>query len=468
MIALSGHDESAAAIADPSSNHGRSMNKHGPFISSGFWSLSTQVVRVGSLATITIALSRHFGPQRFGALVVGLAFVRVFAVIATFGLDRIVVRHLVEQTKQAGAIVRKVFRLKLGIGLLSYITMLIFILTCERGDMLLLAISIFAGGSLLFQSCDIYDYAFQAQNRFALTFLGRGVPILLSTALKGVAILASAPLLVFAVLETVEAAVIGSALFLIYRRTHSPKLSIDPRTTFTRRSLLAEGLPLLVAALAVMIYMRSDVVLLGKIASCEAAGIYAAAAQISEACTLLPFALMPVLFPILVRWRRLGIDFYRHQFERLFLAAIFCGLAFSITLTFGAQPLVRFIFGERYLAASDVLVIHGWTIIFIFIGVVQGGYEVTEGLTWFGTAKTIIGAVLNIALNLALIPRYGAVGSAVATLVAQISSSILANGLHPRIRPILHMQLRSLLIWPVVRGLARKSDSSEAHGWQTA
>jgi polysaccharide transporter, PST family len=440
------------------------MKSSSSLISNGAWSLLNQIARVGSLAVITIALSRHFGPQRFGLLAVGLALVRVFAVVATFGLDRVVVRHLVDREEQTPAIVRAAFCLKLGIAFLSYLTMLGFIFTFERGDTLLLAIAALAGGGLICQAGDTFDYAFQAQGRFALSFVGRGLPILLSTALKMGAILLNAPLLFFAALETVEGAIIATALFVVYRRTIPSSRSASLGSTIAWRRLLLEGLPLLLGALGVMIYMRSDIVMLGKMAGYQTAGIYAAASQISEACALLPLALMPALFPILVRWRRLGLEPYRRRFEGLFLAALVTGLVFSLTLTFSARIFVNASFGANYLSAANVLVVHGWTIVFVFLGIVQSGYEITEGLTWLGTSKTFAGALLNISLNLLLIPRYGAIGSAIATLGAQICSSVLLNALHPRTRPILVMQMNALLLWPRLRDVFRtKRDSN---GWQ--
>ena len=424
-------------------------------ISNGASSLANQVVRVGSLALITIALSRHFGPERFGSLAVALAFVRIFAAVAVFGLDRTVVRHLVDQEQSALAIVREAFWLKLGTGALSYIAMIALIAMIQRGETLVLAIAIIAGGGLLFQACDVFDYAFQACDRFPLSFLGRGVPILLSTLLKLAAIFANAPLLVFALLETIEAAFIGIALWILYRGTISrTRMSILPAPVRWPR-LLGEGLPLVLGSLAIMIYMRSDVILLAKMIGYQAAGIYAAAAQISEGCALIPVALMPALFPMLVRWRRLGAEAYHRKFQQLFLVAVVAGLFCSLGLTFKGDAIVRLLFGVDYLAAASVLAVHGWTLIFIFIGITQSGYDVTEGLSWFATLRMFAGAALNIALNVLLIPRLGIVGSAVATLIAQIFSAVLLNALHPRTRPILRMQLMSILFWPAARGLAR-------------
>ena len=426
------------------------MNKNGFLIANGFWSLTTQIVRVGSLAAIMIALSRHFGPQRFGTLAVGLAFVRIFAVLATFGLDKIVVRHLVDQRERFSAIVRESFRLKLAIAMLSYVAMIAVILAIGDGDRLLLYIGLFAGAGLFFMPCDVYEYAFQSQNRFGLAFLGRGVPILVSAVIKGIAIVLNAPLLVFAVLETVEAALIATALALLYRGTSAAEDIPESRSPIRWARLAAEGLPMLLSALAVMIYMRSDVVMLGKMAGYKAAGIYAAASQISEACALVPMALMPAMFPLLVRWRRNGPVFYSRRYEKLFLVTTLSGFSISLGLLITAPFLVPLIFGDAYTSAVGVLRILAFTPIFVFIGIIQSGYDITEGLTWFATWRTTAGAFINIALNFILIPRFGPNGAALATLISFACSAFFLNFLQAKTRPVFGLQLRALLIWPIL------------------
>jgi len=174
-------------------------------LSSGVWSFLNQVTRVASLAFITIALSRHFGPQRFGSFAFGLAFVRIFSVVAAFGLDRVIVRHMVELPEQRSAILRHAFLLKLLIASSSYVLMVI---VCAAGlaDRVSLAIVAIAGSALLFQAFDAFDFAFQAEHRFREVFFGRGLAILVSAAIKFAALMAGAPLMVFAALETAEAA----------------------------------------------------------------------------------------------------------------------------------------------------------------------------------------------------------------------------------------------------------------------
>jgi PST family polysaccharide transporter len=444
------------------------MNKNGTLISNGFWSLGTQIIRVGSLALVTIALCRHFGPQRFGSLAVGLAIVRIFAAFATFGLDRVIVRHLVDQQGFGVSVIYEGFWLKLTIAAFSYVAMLGLILGVARGDTVLFLVAMLAGVGLLFQAADVFDYVFQAQGDFRLSFLGRAVPILLCTGVKLGAIALNVSIIWFAALESVEAAVISATLYLCVRRTvPQPRRSSLPRKMLWP-CLLAEGLPLVLGALAIMIYMRSDVIMLGKMIGYGAAGVYAAASQISEACALLPAALMSTVFPVLLRSRNAGSMPYRRGLERLFVSAVGIGLLFSLCLSVAASPIVRLVYGANYLAAAKVLVVHGWTIPFMFLAITQNAYDVGERLAWFATFRMFVGALLNITLNLFLIPRYGVVGSALATLIAQLFSAVLLNAIHPRTRPILRMQLMAMLLWPALRVMTRSRESRENRVWLPA
>jgi len=416
-------------------------------LSNSAWSLLNQGARVTALGIVTIALSRHFGPQRFGSLAFGLAFVRIFAVIAAFGLDRLIVRRLAEDPVRAAGILRGAFRLKLGLALASYLALLGLAFLLDPGERLIVAIVALAGAGLLCQPFDVFDLRFQSQNRFRLSFYGRTVPVLLSTTIKFGALLAGAPLLVFAALETVEAMMVAATLWLLHERSQTPGTS-QPVAAFDWRRSLGEGLPLLLASLAVMVYMRSDVLMLGKMAGFDAAGIYAAAAQITEACALLPLAFAPALFPILIRWRKLGPHYYKKQFGRLFLGAALAGFAVSLLLSVAARPIVLLLYGPQYLPAAKVLVIHGWATIFVFLGIVQSGYDITEGLTWAATQRATLGALTNIGLNFILIPRYGAAGAAVATLISYGCSAFLLNLVRKPTRPVFALQLRALLLFP--------------------
>jgi PST family polysaccharide transporter len=263
------------------------------------------------------------------------------------------------------------------------------------------------------------------------------------------AVLLAAPLLVFAGLEALEMALIGLALTLVYFIRRRDVDVGRPSASFDSRRLLKEAFPLLLASLAAMIYMRADVLILASLKGYGLAGIYSAAAQITEACALLPVALSPALLPVVVKWQTAGLAFYRRQFEKLFLAASLLGIFASVILTLTAPILIHVVYGPSFALAAKILTVHAWSAVFIFIGIIQTGYEVTARLTWWTAARTALGAITNVALNFMFIPRFGAIGAAVATLIAFAGSGFLFNLIHPASRPIFFMQARALILAPL-------------------
>ena len=169
--------------------------------------------------------------------------------IAGFGLDRVIARHLVECPTESGEIIRRAFFVKLFFAAAGYVAMIAILVAIDYHERLTLWIATLAGGSLLFQCCDVYEFVFQAQNRFQRIFLGRGVPLLICAGIKIAAIFGGASLLMIAGLETLEAAFVGGTLLMIYRAQPLSKAScIDKPAPATSR-LLAEGFPLLLGAL---------------------------------------------------------------------------------------------------------------------------------------------------------------------------------------------------------------------------
>ena len=90
---------------------------------------------------------------------------------------------------------------------------------------------------------------------------------------------------------------------------------------------------------------------------------------------------------------------------------------------------------------------------------------VHEGLTKISLQRSILGAVANIALNYALVPRFGGVGSAVATLITQATVSYLLDGVNRSTRHIFWMKTQAILGgWIFQRGAERRNSLSAGFG----
>ena len=151
---------------------------------------------------------------------------------------------------------------------------------------------------------------------------------------------------------------------------------------------------------------------------------------------------------------------YKARFESLFLGSAIAAFGIATLLTIAAPTLVALLYGPAYSAAGPVLMIHAWSVVFIFLSIIQIGYDITEGLTWFATARMGAGALINIGLNFVLIPLYGPMGSAIATVCSQSCSSFSLNLLHRGTRPIFVMQFKALLLIPCFSFLAQLSSEN--------
>jgi PST family polysaccharide transporter len=121
----------------------------------------------------------------------------------------------------------------------------------------------------------------------------------------------------------------------------------------------------------------------------------------------------------------------------------------SVVVTIGTlilgPTMVRLLYGSRYASAASILSVHIWTGIFVSVGCVGSQQYVHEKITTSSLSRTAIGAVANVVLNLLWIPRWGGMGSAMATLVAQSLASYFADALSSRTRHIFRMKTRAFL-----------------------
>jgi PST family polysaccharide transporter len=172
-------------------------------------------------------------------------------------------------------------------------------------------------------------------------------------------------------------------------------------------------------------------------------GIYNAAITISTLLPILPMIMLNVLNPILARKKVESEELYQNYLKLTFRVFGYSGIFLSICVYFLSDFIVKILFGSDFSAATNVLKIHVFTNVFIFMGIAQNLWVVNENKGRLNVYKTILGIILAIVFNLLLIPNYGVIGAAYSALIVQFISSFLINSiLAPE---AFRLQWRSLL-----------------------
>lgn len=192
--------------------------------------------------------------------------------------------------------------------------------------------------------------------------------------------------------------------------------------------------------------MRLDMLMLGSMVGDAAVGIYSAATRVSEVWYFVPTAIASSVTPMLILARQSNSALYLRRLSMLLHLLAGIALLIAVPVTFLAGPIVHLLFGPQYAAAGPVLALHIWAALFVFLGVGQNCWVLAEGLMMLALPRTILGAVLNILLNIVLIPRYGPLGAAIATVIAYAVSAVFVNALDPRTREIFALQFRAMFL----------------------
>jgi len=414
------------------------------------WLFADRILRMGFGLVVGVWVARYLGPEQFGLFSYVLAFVALFGVFATLGLDDIVVRDIVRNPSDKDEILGATFSLKLLGGLVGILLTTAGILLLRPNDRLTHSMVAIIASGLIFQSFDTISFWFQSQVQIKyVVYAKNGAFILIALAKVGL-ILSHASLIAFAWAALAEIILGAVGLTLAYGA--NGHLVRAWRGSIARaRSLLTDSWPLILAGLAIVVYMKIDQIMLGEMLGNQAVGLYSAATRISEIWYFIPVAIVSSASPSIVEAKAISDSLYYQKVDKLFRLMAVLAFSIVIPMTFFSGHIIDLLYGPEFAGAGSVLAIHIWAAVFVFLGVAQGPWTVNEGLMKLSLQRTVIGAVANVVLNLLLIPRIGVVGAAISTLIAQALSSCILNRFDRRTRRIFTLQMRALVVWRDIR-----------------
>jgi O-antigen/teichoic acid export membrane protein len=376
------------------------------------------VVIVAGIVAVGLA-SHYLGVGEYGALTAAMAFASSFAVLTDLGLSTVAAREIAVAPDRTRAIVGNVITVGLALGVaaagLAVAAMFIAFPGDGRHDTRV-AIAI-----LLVQ---LAAAPFSGAARAHFTAAGRGHVIAVGDmALAGFMALATlvvveADLGFLAVVAAVAGGYVAQAIALAIAaaRARGLYVSLDRREWATLTRL---ALPLGGALILNYLYFRLDILLLAWLKDDEAVGLYGLAYRVIEALMVLPGYVMLGLFPEIARS---GTD--PGRLSSLVGAAVAAmeviALALVVTTIAFADEVVQVIGGGGFEDAAPVLRILMIAVGLSYLNGVYGNALVALGRQGALLRVTAAVLVVNIAVNLALIPPFGVEGAAVAVVISEV------------------------------------------------
>ena len=386
------------------------------------WMFAEQILRMVAGLFVGIWVARYLGPEQFGVFNYAIAFAAIFGSIAKLGLDWIVVRDLVREPNQRDLYLGTAFWLKLGGAIVTLGAIAFAVQLTSNDSTTNFYIFIIASGTIL-QSFEVIDFYFQSKVLSKFVSLCKMTQLLLSSLLKIYFVLTGADLIYFVLVSLVDQATLAVTLYIAYRYQ---KLGNFYRhfDLPTAKQLLKDSWLLILAGLAVMLYMRVDVVMLQQMVGEREVGVYAAATKISEIWYFLPSIIVASVSPAIIKAHSLDSGLYISRLRQLYFVMAWLAIGISLPLSLLSGTIVSILFGSEFAEAAPVLAIHLWASIAVFLGVASSQYLLVEQLQKISFYRTLIGLACNILLNLILIPSMGAKGAAIATVISYFVATL--------------------------------------------
>lgn len=408
------------------------------------WLSGDRILRMGVGVFVGSIVARYLGSENFGMLSYSIALVGICAVFSSLGLDSIVIRELTRQGERHGPILATTLCLRLAGAVLAALVSFGVVVASRPHDHLALQLVLITSFGTLFSGLGVTDLWFQSQIRSRYTVISGNIAFAVTTAIRLGLVWFKRPLMEFALVNVGELLLASLGSLVAYTRHQAGMLLSWKFERGLAKTLLWESFPLLFSGIAVMVYMRVDMLMLAQMAGDRAVGIYAAATRVSEILYFLPSAIVGSVMPSILAAKRDNPETYKRRLSHLFSSMTLLGYGVAIPMSLLAKPIISLLFGPGFASSAPVLAVHVWSAVFVFLGTAAMPYWLAENKQRFILPLVIIGAVINILLNFMWVPAYQAMGAAMATLVSYFVANVVVLSLIKSTRPLFFLMVKSI------------------------
>lgn len=369
---------------------------------------------------LMVYLARRLGSLEYGRLSFAMAFTTLGAILADFGMPTLTVREVARRKEEAQGLLGAMLVFKGLLALVAFLMMAFAIKAMGYPLETQKAVYIFAISSIAFTFTVLGNAVFRAFERtefeVAVTFFGR-------VALIGFAL----------VLFSFQASMFMTSLAFAGGNLIGLLLCWWLVVTkFLRPSfkgqkglwpwLFKGSIPFFLTALFTEVYFRIDSVMLSLMKGDQVVGWYSASYRIIEGVALLiPHSFMGAMLPVFSQLSISSTDAFKKSVEGSLKTVLFLALPVCCGLYFLSEQVIITLFGQEYLPSISVLKILTWALFIIFFNCLLSYLLTALDKAHIWSLAVGVGAFLNVALNLILIPLLAQKGAALSTLITEVA-----------------------------------------------
>lgn len=404
------------------------------------WIIGCKIIQSLVSLVIGVITARYLGPSNYGIISYVSSIVAFALPIMQLGLKNTLVKEFVQMPSQEGKTLGTALIINIISSVFCMIGSVSFVALVNAGEKDTITVCALYSLTLLFQATEMTQYWFQSKLLSKYPSMAALVAYIVVALYKIYLLITNKGIVWFAVSNVIDYFLISIILLVIYKRVGGQKLSVDWRLG---RELLSRSKYYIIPGLMVIIFQHTDRIMIRLMVDEAETGFYSAAITCIGISSFVFTAIIDSARPVILEAKEHDHALYERRVIQLYSAVTILSLLQSIVMTLLAKPIVYILYGTDYLPAAGILAVAVWYITFGHFGSVRNIWILAEEKQKHLTGINVAGATANVLLNLVLVPVWGAVGAAVASVITQFFTNVVIGFIYKPIKRNNYLMLRS-------------------------
>ena len=381
-----------------------------------FQSISEFTVK--GLQVLALAyLARYLKEAEFGKFSFAVAFTTIAMIFIDLGLNPLFVREISRKKELAGKYISHAVVIKSILSFATFIAVMLVVNLMGYPDDIRKIVYVMFTSVILKSFTDNFSSIFQAFEEMQWDSLLKIIRAVILTGLVFFSLAKGYSLLTIVwMYAATEIIVLSLCILILFTKFIKSMVKVQKDILI---NLAFESLPFALTVLFYSIYFYIDSVMLSYMRGVYEVGIYSAAYSLTLALIFIPTIYINSIFPSLSKFYVNSMESLKFAYKKSLLYISVVALPMTIILFFLSEEIIYFLYGGEFSNSALVFKIIAITIFFRFVTFVNAITILSVDKQKQRLYSQAITAILNIILNLILIPAYGYIGAAVATVITE-------------------------------------------------
>ena len=399
--------------------------------------------------------ARYLGPSNYGIISYAASIVAFVVPIMQLGLSNTLVHETVEHSDEEGKIFGTSILMSMCSSVLCIIGIAGFVSVANFGDTETIITCILYSALLICQAVEMIQYWYQAKLASKYVSIVSLCAYVVVSVYKLFLLITGKSVYWFALSNAIDYLLIAISLLIIYKKLGGQRLSFSMTTA---KRMFSSSKYYIVSSMMVTVFAQTDKIMLMLMKDDTTTGYYSAAVTCAGMTSFVFSAIIDSARPAIFESRKTDEAAFEKNMSRLYCIIIYVSLLQSLFMTILAKPVIGILYGEAYYPAIPALQLIVWYTTFSYLGSVRNIWILAEQKQKYLWIINLSGALGNVILNFILIPEFGILGAAFASLVTQIFTNVIIGFIIKPIRRNNRLMFKGLNPFIILELVIKKKD----------